>query len=269
MWKKILPISLVLVVVFSFSACAGEPSAQEIVDGVIKSFENIKTCQLDMDVTIDLTVEDEVGTFTISSSGIVDFENRQMRTETTIKSVGETQPEMETINDQYVVDGILYSGAGALGEELMWMKLEAPEEWWEASQQMGWGESQIELLKGAQVQVIGSEKVDGIDCYVIEVTPDLEKLWQLSNSLTFQETPDVAEDYLEEVLRSFSVKQWVIKDTYFIAKAKIDISTEFPPETLGPSKIDIDMVLLSYNYNQPVSIELPPEAEEAIEMPME
>jgi hypothetical protein len=33
--------------------------------------------------------------------------------------------------------------------------------------------------------------------------------------------------------------------------------------------MDMSMVLLSYNYNQPVSIALPPGAEEAIEMPME
>ena len=43
MWKKILTMSLVLVIVLSFTACAEEteeeaglPSAQEIVDGVIE-----------------------------------------------------------------------------------------------------------------------------------------------------------------------------------------------------------------------------------------
>ncbi len=149
------------------------------------------------------------------------------------------------------------------------MKEEVSEEWWEESQQMGWGESQIELLEAAQVEVISSERVDGIDCYVLEVTPDLEQLWQLSNHLHFDEVPDVTEEYLQEIFRSFSVKQWVAKDTYFLMKAEIDIAEEFPPDEAGPSTVDIAMVLLCYNYNQPVTIELPPEAEEAIEAPME
>ena len=47
---------------------------------------------------------------------------------------------------------------------------------------------------------------------------------------------------------------------------ELDQAEEFPPEEAGPSKVDISVVLLCENYNQPVSIELPPEAEEALEM---
>ncbi len=77
------------------------------------------------------------------------------------------------------------------------------------------------------------------------------------------------------MFRSFSVKQWIAKDTYFLAKAEIDIAVELIPEALGfPEEeggmiMDIPMNLLSHSYNQPVSIVLPPEAEEAIEMPTE
>jgi len=41
----------------------------------------------------------------------------------------------------------------------------------------------------------------------------------------------------------------------------------FPGEE-GVMTMDIVIDLLVYDYNQPVSIELPPEAEEAIEVPM-
>lgn len=41
------------------------------------------------------------------------------------------------------------------------------------------------------------------------------------------------------------------------------------PEEEGVFTMDITMSLLAYNYNQPVSIVLPPEAEEAVEMPQE
>jgi hypothetical protein len=71
------------------------------------------------------------------------------------------------------------------------------------------------------------------------------------------------------------VKQWVAKDTYFIMKAEIDISMESTPELMdylgeeGETTLDIALIFLAYNYNESVTIELPPEAEGAIEMPME
>ena len=40
------------------------------------------------------------------------------------------------------------------------------------------------------------------------------------------------------------------------------------PEEEGVVTMDMAVGLLVYNYNQPVSIELPPEAEEAVEMPV-
>ena len=66
MWKKILTMSLALVMVLSFAACAEEageegglPSAQEIVDGVIQSLDDIRTYQFDMDMTMDMAGEGE------------------------------------------------------------------------------------------------------------------------------------------------------------------------------------------------------------------
>ena len=276
MWKKIVTLLLVLIMIFSFIACAKEPSAQDIVDGVIESFNNIRTYQLDMNVAFDMTGEEEGEVFeniqAMKYNGTIDVENKQMRMEMTAERIPKTvQPEMLLDDEIYYIDGILYimSKVPRYEPTATWIKQEVPEEWWEEFQQMGWGESQIKILESAQAEVISSERVEGIDCYVLEVTPDLAQLWRLSYLLHFDEAPDVTEAYLEEVFHNFSVKQWIAKDTFFLAKSEIDIAIEFPPEEAGLSTLDIAMVLLSYDYNQPVSIELPPEAEEAIEMPME
>ena len=98
MWKKILTMSLVLVVVSSFIACGevGLPSAQEIIDGVIESFDNIRTYQFDMDMTQDQTGEAEGEAFeqtvTMDNSGTLDLENVQMRAELTV-TVNMVAPE--------------------------------------------------------------------------------------------------------------------------------------------------------------------------------
>jgi hypothetical protein len=279
MWKKILTMCLVLVVVLSLTACAKEPSPPEIVHGVIHSMDEIRTHEYDINWTIDRTLEVEgqasVHTLAISINCALDVENRQWRMDGTMESTPKTvQPDITGRTEMYIIDGMAYSKLTEPGEESRWTKEEAPDGWleeWQQSHQngIGWVEWYgIEILKGAQVQVIGSENVGGIDCYVLEVTPGLQQLWQLHSHLLFQEASEVTEEYLQEVFRSFSIKHWVAKDTYFLIKSEMDIHTEFP-EMQPLSTIDIAMVLLCYNYNQPVTIVLPPEAEEAIEMPIE
>jgi len=284
MWKKILPMTLVLVVVFSFAACAGGPSAQEIIAGVTESLDDITSYQFDMDMTMDMAGEAEGETFemtmTMGFSGALDLENRQMRADITMSMVTPGEDEMEMGMEIYLIDDMGYMMTDMLGMEPTWMKSEISEaDWEEVSEGMRLAESQIELLQGAQVEVLASEKVKGIDCYVLQLTPDMGQLWQTAMQqaqVAGEEIlPEVTEEFIQEMFCSFSVKQWFAKDTYFLTKAEIDMVVELTPEAMGyPEEegemtMDIAMTLLAYDYNKPVSIILPPEAEEAIGMESE
>jgi hypothetical protein len=278
MWKKILTISLVLAMVLSLVACVQLPPAQEIVDGVIESLQDTRTYQFDMDMTMDIVAEvegetDEM-TVVMSGSGALDLENRQMMMDTTT-SIAMPGLEMEMGMELYLIGDMMYMLIESPLWGATWSKLEMPEGTWEEMNQV---EPQIELLEVAQVEVIGSERVGGVDCYVLDITPDMEQLWQMvmqQAELTGEPMPDVAEEFIQEMFRSFSVKQWVAKDTYFLAKVELDIAVELTPEAMGfPEEegvmtMDIAISLLAYDYNQPVSIELPPEAEEAIDIQAE
>jgi len=270
MGKKILTLSLALAMVLSLAACVQLPPVQGIVDGVIGALDDIRTCEFEMDMTMDMAAEYEGETVEMTtvadSTGLLDLENRQMMMDTTMSM---TMPglEMEMIMEVYLMGDMMYMFMEAPGMEPMWAKSEMPEGTWEEMNQV---EPQIELLEAAQVEVIGSARVRGIDCYVLEVTPDMEQVWEVvmqQAELTGEALP-----FTEEMFRSFTVKQWVAKDTYFLAKAEIDMSVELTaeamgfPEEEGVMTMDIAMDFLAYNYNQPVSIELPPEAEGAIEM---
>ncbi len=282
MGKKIAAMSLVLVMVLSFIACgerAELPSAQEIVDGVIESLDEIRTYQFDMDMTGGIAGEAEgeavEATLVMDLDGVLDLENRQMKIDMTVNVAMPGEDEMEMGIETYIVGDMIYMMMDVPEQGPSWFKLEMPEGYWGEMSQV---ESQIELLEAAQVKVIGSETIEGTDCYVLQLTPDMKQLWQLvmqQPKLPGEEVPDVAEEFLQEMFRSVSVKQWIAKDTHFLIKAEIDMvfeSIELTAEAMGlevgvslPTYISI--VLLSYNYNQPVSIELPPEAEEAIEVP--
>ena len=289
MWKKIVALSLLLVVVLSFTACgeAGLPSAQEIIDGVIESFDNIRTYQFDMDVTMDVAGESEGGavgsTMTMANSGTLDLENVQMRVDITVNSstVAPEEDDQEMRVELYIIDGMMYTMPEALEEEPMWMKQEVPPEAWENLKAIVGLETYKELIETVQVEVIGSEKVKGVDCYLLQLTPKMAQLWQIAmqpiGGGVFEGgiLPSVPEEFLQEVFRSFSVRQWIAKDTYFLMKVKIDIVIESTPELMdyledeaeGEMMIELTISLLAYNYNQPVSIVLPQEAKEAIVVP--
>jgi len=284
MRKKILTMSLVVAIVLSFSACGEEteeevelPPAQEIVDGAVESFDNISTYQFEMDMTMYTTGE-AVGeaiehTVTMVNSGTLDLENQQMKTDLSMDA-GDEMMRVES----YIIDGMVYAKPEAPGEEPGWIKSEAPEEYWEMMTAVSGIKNYIELLKTAQVEVTGSEQVKGVDCYMLQLTPEMAELYQTAMNPVggvgqAGMLAPVPEELLEDMFRSYSAQTWIAKDNYFLMKAEIDMAIETTPELmdyLGEEvevSIDTTISFLAYNYNQPVSIVVPEEALEAREMP--
>ena len=297
MMKKILALSLVLVMACAFTACNGEalPTAEEIIDASIEALEDVRTFEFEMEASMDADVETEGepddANIEMDASGAMDTENYQTQLAITMhmEATGEEDTDMEA--EMYLVDNTFYIMTDALGMGPMWMKLdmsemeELPEEYWEQPDLSELPPEMLEflteLLEAFEIEVTGSERVDGIDCYVLESTPDMEQLWQMSMEMyetmglempDMTDMPEDFEDLLDEMFDSFSVKQWIAKDTYFPMKVEIEIIMEFTaedvgePEEEGEAAIDLFMTMLIYNYNQPVSIELPPEAEDAMDI---
>lgn len=282
-WKKVLVIFLALVVALSLVACeeeigeeAGLPSTQDIIDGVLESLDNVRTFQFDMNMDMDMSGEAEGEAFEIAmvmnSSAVVDVENRQMGMDMIIDMVLPDEGEMEIAMEYYLINDVMYISMEIPEIGPMWMKSEMPVGYWE---QMSQTESQIDLLRTTtQVKVIGSDIAKGVDCYLLQLTPDLDQLWQIAMQQAAlggeQALPDVPEEFFQEMFRSFSVKQWIAKDTYYFTKAKIDMDIELSAEAMevgeGVVSMDITMTIFTHDYNEPVSLVLPPEAEGAVEI---
>jgi hypothetical protein len=296
--RKILTLFLVLVMVLCFLACeegkeeeAQLPSAQEaekttdltsaqeVLNGVLGSRDDIKTYQFDMDMTMDMSAERGEEAYNMnmnmSYTGAADFVNRKMRADMTMNMympmLGEDEMTMDM--EMYLVNDMMYMMMEVPEMGPQWMKSDMPMGYWE---KMDFAGSQVDLLEAAQFELMGTESVGGIDCYVLRVTPDVERLWQWylgQQQLSEGGGPEIEPGMIADIFRSFSVKQWVAKDTYFMTKAEIDMTLEITPEAMGqPGEsgiltMDITSNVRAYDYNQPVSIVLPPEAEAAIETP--
>ena len=186
----------------------------------------------------------------------VDFKSAQMERAVTWK--------------YYAVGGWLYVGGQVAGQAGGWEKYQKAKWtyniWW---LETGAGQ-QIKLLTTAtEVNYLGSEVVNGTDCYILEITPSMEVAANLiSQQLQFID-PDIGE-FKADLLKEISVKQWISKDSYLLMKAEAGVLLEMRPEDVGGGDfekmtIDMDIGARYYDYNQPVSITLPPEALEAKE----
>jgi hypothetical protein len=222
----------------------------------------------------------------IDLSGALDIENYQVQMDMAMDATVTGEEDVDMEMEMYFLDNTVYIMTDAMGMGPMWIKSEIPEEilgeipqeYWDPTELM---EIQAEVLEAVEVEVTGSEKVNGVDCYVLEATADIEQLWELIMQQVEEmglETDDIPEEFeglLDEIFQSYSVKVWITKDTYFLAKAEIDLAIELTPEAMGimdeegEMAIEATLTILIYDHNQPVSIELPPEAENAVEMPMD
>ena len=205
--------------------------------------------------------------------------------------------------EMYIINNTMYMKMD-LGIPLMpaqWMKMELPvenETYWESQDQLY---PQMELLNASKVLRLEDEEVKGVDCYVIKIEPDLEKFWEIAMNQTLgglpgfdnpmnnsqqTETGNVTvdngnatgisySDFVNLSMMNFSITDWIAKDTKFMMKEQMTMDMTISlknldiPDTEDGITLTMDYEMISYDYNKPVSIVLPEEAEDAIEVPTE
>ncbi len=104
--------------------------------------------------------------------------------------------------------------------------------------------------------LIGDSQEKGIG----NVTDDMGNVTDELGNIT-----DEIEDTIE--MMNMSLTEWIAKDTYFVmqAEATLDMAVT-DPDTEEETAIAIDFNIRLYDYNVPVTIVLPPEAEAAIDI---
>jgi hypothetical protein len=284
--KGLVAFLVLVILLVSLVACGGgegeaEP-AEEIADAAVAAYTEQDTYQFDMDMTVemDVTGVDETveGTVTVDMNGASDKVNRRTYTNMQIITVPSTAMEGDV--EMYNIGDWVYLKTSIPGEPPTWLK-------WEVCVPCGGAEKldivgqQVDLLEDSVgVEVIDNDTVDATECYVLEVRPELEKLWEwVQEQVALDKQLPALEPDLEEVISDFAINQWVAKDTYFILKSTLDMTLTFSssssscpscgliPTLPGESArtYDITATMVVYDVNQPANIELPPEAEDAEE----
>ncbi len=305
MWRKLLVVMVAGVMILPFVACDNDtPTVEEILEGMVAAADGINT--LNYELNTEAAIEAEIYTMgfdmeavpqemninaAISSSGVIDKENRQMRMDANASyslsgaegSVGEMSYEMALAvyvvdNSGYIMMDIPLTGASWQKYSLTLEELQQIEDMFAGQDTAA---SPQELLEVADVTIEGSEKIKGVDCYLLNLTPDAEKIWQRADEMAQEAGEAIPTEFdreiLDRIISGISIEMWVAKDTYYAAKIQMAMDMELTAEDMGgiaenqtleSLKINASYDMQMYDYNKSVTITLPPEAENAVEMPV-
>lgn len=284
--SKALPLLFIVLILAAGVACQKTEalSADQVVEKALAAQPDVKSLRLSMNLAADVegSMEGEAieGNLTLSGTAIVDqaAEATKADFDLTLNILGAEPMDIETGAQVYLMNGYLYAKidmadiaemAGVPDMSQMWLKMAVPAEISASMQSM---EDVTGLMESAQVEMVGEEKAGGVNCYVLRITPDFEALQQAltANPLIAQagvELPD-----MENLISSMSFKVWVAKDTYFLMKSEVSMTLELTPEALGEPEgddhmtINLTLSLEASEYNKAPSIQLPTEAQTAIDV---
>ncbi len=185
---------------------------------------------------------------------------------------GDEDNTSSTAIEEYLINDTLY-----LKVDGNWtvMKMPGVADAWSAQNTMT---QQLEMFNQSHLSLIGSEMVEGVDCYEVQAEIDMGVMAdQLSAEVTSL-VPMQSMNY-SELFRNMAldVHYWITKDTHLLKKTDVTEVFVVTPQSLGLTanesdteemRITSEVSMLFEDFNERVNIKLPAEAENAQPFPM-
>jgi hypothetical protein len=247
MIEKRMMVALVGAILL-FSACVSQEkqSAAEVLNKSISAMENVETYSFtvrsSMLVVGDVSVLGGGAQKTdLVWDGQVDGKNRRMHiTADMVSSSSNSSVE------QYVIGGKQYVKIPMFG----WIMNDTGSEFWDAKT---YARLQPGSLNVSSV-LVGEEDVNGIKCYVVDM--NLSSMEALASMM---QQPGSTEG-IKEIKRA-EMREWIAKDSFLL------IRSETKADIVGAGmEAYINTTMDFSGYNNPISIELPAEAENAMDI---
>ncbi len=218
--------------------CAQSDIKQKVID----SLEKVRTYGFRLEVVSNTSLGNVTMSSISNSTGVIDLVNKtlHMNTTTVVDRFGfkhTSKTETFVFNDTAYVRVHTKNGTKLI-------KTNVSEDFWRRSNSM---EQLIELLKISKVTNVSSGVVGGVECYVLNLKPNVKKLSQNSTSL-----------------KEIHVKLFVSKKTFYPVKAEVTSVVETPMTiSMGSLKGNVSVVHriktveYFYDINEPVKVEMP------------
>ncbi|HSD59100.1 MAG TPA: hypothetical protein VLB04_13050 [Methanotrichaceae archaeon] len=168
--------------------------------------------------------------------------------------------------DEYLINDTVY-----LRLDGNWTSLRIPfsEDVWSQQNTI---EQQVEMFNSSNITLLGSEVVEGLDCYKLKADIDMASFAsQLSqnNSYLPLQPINFSQLFNNATLEAY---YWITKDTHLLKKSEVIENFVISPQDLGlspkgPENIEMrvyaDISMIFDGFNESVNIELPAEAKTA------
>lgn len=286
-----LPITLVAVLFLTLAGCAGNsagaspiptaaptPAAQDIISRSVSAMANLTSYQYAVNMTLKLT-----GTFkgqpqnvsvTATGDGTNDIADKKVQVNLNAAIQTSGQGSMTVPVTFYMVDGWQYVQITLPLGGSQWYKSKIDMTSLDGLNQAS---QALQMLKTAvKVTVTGTETVDGVPCYILQISPDLTVLSQWIKSFegtagaAGQQLPNID---LSKLVKNLSITADVAQDSYLLKKVDIAGTVAATAADMGNSaqagdnlSLDFSQSVKMTQFNQPVVIILPPEAQNAKEI---
>lgn len=213
-------------------APADAPSPDALRENATAAMQAVESATFTMDMNVD-TSQGEVS---MRADGAMDIQNRKMRMEASVDAGGRS-----TELTQYIVDETAYQEVGG-----RWQTQDVSDQnLWEQGNQLA---LQRRMLNNSDVEITGSDAVDGEAVWVVSVQPDEATVQQLLS----QSATGVGEN-LE--LNDVSFRQFVDVDSYHVRKLEMTMDA-----TIQGESATLDLTMTFSEFNQPVDIQVPEDA---------
>lgn len=163
----------------------------------------------------------------------------------------------------YVAGKAMWVKTSGLGGSGDWQNKAVPDNFWQDQDIIT---QQTKMLTTAGLKLKGAAGFQGTECYILEVTPDVNALWE-----TLQQQGDLqsmAENFNpQEMIRNISMQVWIDQNTFLLRRVTEDITLladlselSVPDAVSGQySDLKIKIDLTVSNYNADIPFEMPQE----------
>lgn len=270
----VLVLVVVMVAALALVGCGGSETkvtADEVVQDALAAQAGVETSSLE--ITIDATVVGTVNDMNLDVSldgiltGDMDWDNKKMQAHMgmNVGLAGDFTFQTQVTGDMYAFDNVSYMQLTMMGNTDNWSKGSFPADFW-LSQDSGQPIDIDSILQSTEAELLTSQKVGGVNCHVLQLTPDIAALQQMlgQEAASLEDMPDI-----DSLISSLSIKVWVAKDTSYVTKIEVKVDANIPAEVLGGSAggeglaINLTVTMEATKFNEAASIELPAEAENA------
>jgi hypothetical protein len=252
--RAIVSILFCAVLLISCSACCGGANlvpngmtATELVEAALAAEGDLDTYQFD-----GVVIGSMAGGMTtiVDVSGVIDEQNRSLYINMSHTGHNESM-------QLYIVDNWEYINVFGPNLSSTWNKTPVTEDTWGVR---NLPMQQVNALHNIiRANYVGTETVGGIECYKLEVEPDLVEVLKWFTGEADMEELDPSID-VSDMVSEQSVTVWVATNTNYIVQTVIEATLSIDMEYMIMS-VAQSISMTRSKFNQPVSIELPPEAE--------